>query len=63
MSKVELKITLLGLVLPSPLELPSNNRTSAVRTGNTLYLSGHGSDLLENETDEDWQELIRNPRR
>ena len=49
MSKVELKITQLGLVLPSPLELPSNNRTSAVRTGNTLYLSGHGSDLLENE--------------
>lgn len=50
MSDVEKQLALLGLVLPDPLVLPSKNRTSGVRVGNTLYLSGHGAALLEDET-------------
>ena len=37
----------LGIELPAPLVLPGVNRTSAVRIGDTLYLSGHGAALLE----------------
>ncbi len=47
MNVVENKLKQLGLVLPLPLQLPGDNRTSAVAVGNLLFLSGHGSDLLE----------------
>jgi enamine deaminase RidA (YjgF/YER057c/UK114 family) len=40
----------MGLILPDPLVLPSPNRTSAVQVGNTLYVSGHGAALLEDDT-------------
>lgn len=43
------RIADLGLVLPSPLTLASANRTPAKLVGSMLYLSGHGSDLLENK--------------
>lgn len=48
--RVESKLTQLGLKLPPPLALPSANRTAAKRVGDMLYISGHGSDLLENES-------------
>ena len=50
MSKIELRLEELGLELPSPLQLPSNNRTSGVRAGDLLFLSGHGADLLDIDT-------------
>ncbi|MFN3370811.1 MAG: RidA family protein [Sphingomonadaceae bacterium] len=37
----------LGLALPSPLVLPSPNRVAAKRIGQLLFVSGHGSDLVE----------------
>ena len=49
MGKVESRLAELGLTLPTPLQLPSNNRTSGVRVGNVLYLSGHGADLLDTD--------------
>lgn len=48
--KVEGKLQELGLALPEPLVLPSPNRTAAKLVGNMLYVSGHGSDLLEDES-------------
>jgi len=50
MSTVESRLTSMGLSLPDPLVLPSPNRTSAVQVGNTLYVSGHGAALLEDDT-------------
>ncbi len=50
MGQVERKLAEMGIVLPAPLVLPSANRTSAVRVGNMLYLSGHGAALLEDDT-------------
>lgn len=50
MSNVESRLTSMGLSLPDPLVLPSPNRTSAVQVGNTLYVSGHGAALLEDDT-------------
>lgn len=50
MSKVEARLSQLGIVLPAPLLLPSPNRTSAVMVEKTLYVSGHGAALLEDET-------------
>lgn len=50
MSSVEAKLAELGLSLPEPLVLPSPNRTSAVRVGSLLYVSGHGAALLEDES-------------
>ena len=47
MNVIDKKLKALGLLLPAPLELPGNNRTSAVAVGNLLFVSGHGSDLLE----------------
>ena len=47
---IEQKLTELGLKLPAPLVLPSPNRTAAKIVGSTLYISGHGSDLLEDES-------------
>ena len=49
MSKVEAKLIELGFELPAPLELPSENRTSAVQVGHMLYVSGHGAALLERD--------------
>ena len=46
---VESKIEALGLTLPEPLMLPSANRTAAKLIGNTVYISGHGSDLLDDK--------------
>ncbi|MEM7300232.1 MAG: RidA family protein [Pseudomonadota bacterium] len=40
----------LGLTLPAPLVLPSENRTSAIQIGEMLYVSGHGAALLEDES-------------
>jgi enamine deaminase RidA (YjgF/YER057c/UK114 family) len=50
MSTVESRLSSMGLILPDPLVLPSPNRTSAVQVGNTLYVSGHGAALLEDDT-------------
>ena len=50
MSKIEQRIAELGLSLPAPLVLPSENRTSGVLVKNLLYLSGHGAALLEDES-------------
>ena len=47
MNVIDKKLKALGLLLPAPLELPGKNRTSAVAVGNLLFVSGHGSDLLE----------------
>lgn len=50
MSSIESKLAEMGLKLPAPLELPSPNRTSAVQVGEMLYVSGHGAQLLEDES-------------
>lgn len=47
MGRIEQKIAGLGIILPAPLVLPGNNRTSGVLIGEMLYLSGHGAQLLE----------------
>lgn len=47
MGKVERRLEELGIELPAPLVMPGANRTSAVRVGDMLYLSGHGAALLE----------------
>ncbi len=44
---IERKILSMGLRLPAPLEMPAANRRPYFLTGNTLYLSGHGSALLD----------------
>lgn len=48
--KIKAKLEELGLQLPPPLVLPSPNRTAAKQVGQILHVSGHGSDLLEDET-------------
>jgi enamine deaminase RidA (YjgF/YER057c/UK114 family) len=45
--KVHARLAELGLTLPGPLVLPSPNRVAAKRVGAMLYVSGHGSDLLD----------------
>lgn len=50
MSRIERRLEEMGLKLPKPLELPSPNRTSAVQIGEMLYVSGHGAQLLEDES-------------
>ena len=50
MSEVDKRLLKLGLSLPSPLVLPSPNRTSAVLVKDMLYLSGHGAALLEDDS-------------
>ena len=47
---IEAKLSAMGLTLPAPLKLPSSNRQPFMRVGRTLYLSGHGSGLLEDES-------------
>ena len=47
---VEAKLASMGLALPAPLQLPSSNRQPFVRVGGMLYLSGHGSALLADES-------------
>lgn len=49
MGRIETRLQELGIELPAPLILPSENRTSAVQVGNLLFVSGHGADLLEDE--------------
>lgn len=49
MSRIERRLEELGIVLPPPLVLPSANRTSAVLIDRTLYLSGHGAALLDDD--------------
>lgn len=44
---VEARVAALGFSLPSPLVLPSRNRTSAVLVGELLFVSGHGAALLD----------------
>lgn len=41
------RLDALGLTLPPPLTLPSPNRVAAKRCGQLLFVSGHGSDLVE----------------
>jgi|FEC22Drversion2_1045045.scaffolds.fasta_scaffold00209_34 enamine deaminase RidA (YjgF/YER057c/UK114 family) len=41
------RLAALGLALPPPLTLPSPNRVAARRHGRLLFVSGHGSDLVE----------------
>ena len=45
--RVRARLDSLGLELPAPLTLPSPNRAAAKQVGEMLYVSGHGSDLLE----------------
>jgi enamine deaminase RidA (YjgF/YER057c/UK114 family) len=40
---IETRLKQMGLELPETHPYPSPNRTSAVRAGNVLYLSGHGT--------------------
>lgn len=49
MGRIETRLQELGFELPAPLILPSANRTSAVRVGNFLFVSGYGADLLEDK--------------
>ncbi|MEM6683644.1 MAG: RidA family protein [Pseudomonadota bacterium] len=50
MGRIETQLATLGITLPAPLVLPSPNRTSAVLVGEMLYVSGHGAQLLEDDT-------------
>ena len=50
LGKIARRLQELGIRLPAPLILPSQNRTSAVLSGNTLYLSGHGAALLHEDS-------------
>jgi len=50
MGIVEGRLEAMGIVLPAPLVLPSENRTAAVTVGDMVYLSGHGAALLEDDT-------------
>lgn len=50
MSRIENRLSELGLSLPDPLVLPSPNRTSGALIGATLYVSGHGAALLEDDS-------------
>lgn len=50
MSTIERRLSEMGLELPAPLELPSPNRTSGVIIGEMLYVSGHGAQLLEDDS-------------
>ena len=43
MGAIETRLKQMGLELPQTHPYPSPNRTSAVRAGNVLYLSGHGT--------------------
>ena len=48
--QIRARLADLGLELPEPLGLPSPNRTAAKVVGSMLYVSGHGSDLLEDDS-------------
>ncbi|MEM1019753.1 MAG: RidA family protein [Pseudomonadota bacterium] len=50
MGVVDNRLKDMGIILPAPLVLPSPNRTSAVLVGEMLYVSGHGAQLLEDES-------------
>ena len=50
MSRIEARLSDLGIVLPPPLVMPSANRISAVRVDKMLDVSGHGAALLDDDT-------------
>jgi len=50
MGKIETRLKEMGITLPPPLMLPSPNRTSGILIGEMLYVSGHGAQLLEDDT-------------
>ena len=50
MGNIAERLSQMGLALPTPLVLPSKNRTSAVQIGELLFVSGHGAQLLETDT-------------
>lgn len=45
MGVIEQRLQAMGLALPPPFVFPKNNRRGCVRSGNVLFLSGHGLDL------------------
>lgn len=45
MHKIEAKLHQMGYTLPEPFVYPRNNRRGWARSGNVLYLSGHGLGL------------------
>ena len=47
MGLIESKLASMGLSLPATHPYPSPNRTAAVRVGNILFLSGHGTGRQE----------------
>jgi enamine deaminase RidA (YjgF/YER057c/UK114 family) len=47
MGTIENKLTAMGLALPPMHPYPSPNRTACVRSGNLLFLSGHGTGRQE----------------
>ncbi len=47
--RVAARLRELGLALPAPLRLPSPNRAPFKIHGDTLYLSGHGAALLDDD--------------
>jgi enamine deaminase RidA (YjgF/YER057c/UK114 family) len=46
MGKIEEKLQSMGLALPAAHPMPNPNRTTCVRSGNLLFVSGHGSARL-----------------
>lgn len=50
MGTIEQRLTQMAITLPPPLVLPSPNRTSAVLIGEMLYVSGHGAQLLDDDS-------------
>jgi len=43
MSVIEDKLKAMGLTLPTPRQFPSPNRRGCVRSGNIIFVSGHGA--------------------
>jgi enamine deaminase RidA (YjgF/YER057c/UK114 family) len=42
MSRIEVKLQVMGHSLPQPRKFPNPNRCGSVRVGNILFVSGHG---------------------
>ena len=45
MDVIESRLQALGFALPAPFEVPKKNRRGCVRSGQVLYISGHGLEL------------------
>ena len=45
MDTIETRLLALGYTLPAPFEFPRKNRRGCVRSGQVLYISGHGLNL------------------